>query len=115
MVEIKWLQRKYSWVERESEGIVKILDDSKLDNKDTAALAGLNKQTVDRLRSGETINPKHSTLAKILEAHGCKYTVEQVRTPNYAAKVPEALEEYKEYRRWLKRRRDRERRISEKR
>jgi len=111
MVEIKWLQRKYSWVERESEGIVKILDDSKLDNRDSAALAGLHKQTVDRLRNGDTINPKHSTLAKILEAHGYKYAVEKVRTPDFAAEIPEAREEYRQYRKWL----ERKRRKSEKR
>ena len=97
-------QRIFSWSEKNSRFMKAVGDD--MSDKDIAAIAGCHPNTVGRLRRGETISPKHETLARIAQARGYEYTVVKVREPDYANELPMALEAYRDYQKYLRQERE---------
>jgi len=97
-------QRLFSWKEKNSRFMKAVGED--MSDKDLAAMAGTAVTTVARLRSGETMFPKHETLARIAQARGYEFTVVKVREPDYENELPMALEAYKDYQKYLRQKRE---------
>jgi hypothetical protein len=57
---------------------------------------------------GETRRPQHATFAKMAGAMGYKYGLKRDDAPDYEAELPKARQEFKAYKEYLKKKRERE-------
>jgi transcriptional regulator with XRE-family HTH domain len=103
---ILWLTRSYNFTDKnpECDRFRTVRQKEKISNKDLAILAGLSKGTVDRLFGGKTMDPKHSTFAKLAGAMQYGYTLTRTKEPNYEVEIPKATKQFLEYRAYLKKR-----------
>jgi len=72
-----------------------------------AVLAGTENATVNRILSGETRWPRHSTIAKIYAGMGHSYKAVPTTEVDYAHEIPIARQERKEYRAEMKKKKAR--------
>jgi hypothetical protein len=105
-----WMMRTYNSIDRDPEIDVfnAAFRKTRIRESDLAVVAGLVTPTVKRLFDGTTRQPRHSTFAKLAGALGKKYGLIDDKPINYEKEVPKAREQYKEYRAYLAKQRERE-------
>ena len=106
-----WLRRSYHIVDRNPEIAIAqklIQRECKLKEADLAVIAGLAGSTVKNMFSeGKTIDPKHSTFAKLYGAIGYKYAAVPDHKVNFEKELPMAKEQFKNYKKTLAKRKTR--------
>jgi transcriptional regulator with XRE-family HTH domain len=105
-----WLTRSSRDVDHDPEidKFKTVFQGERLREKDLAVLAGVHVATVNKLFSGETKRPRHTTYAALAKAMGHEYTLSRVLKPVYKDELPQAYAEFKAHQELLKRQRDRE-------
>jgi hypothetical protein len=105
-----WMKRSYNFVDKNPEIDVArtlIRRECKLREKDIAIIAGLAGSTVQNMFGGKTIDPKHSTFAKLYGAIGYKYKAVPDHTVDFEKELPKATEQFRDYRKTLAKRKAR--------
>jgi transcriptional regulator with XRE-family HTH domain len=104
-----WLQRSYNFVNKNPkvDALRTAWQGEHITEDQLAALAGCAKSTVKNLFGGKTISPQYNTLVKLAGAMGKKFELVDDRKPDYEKEIPVAIEQRKEYRRYLQRKRER--------
>lgn len=104
-----WLTRSYNHIDKNPEIDVfrTLYQRIHIKEDDLAAIAGLATSTVTNMFGGKTMDPRHSTFAKLAGAMGKKYGLVDDHDINYAKEVPKAKEQRKLYRLTLARKRER--------
>jgi hypothetical protein len=110
-----WLIRSYNFQGRDPEcdRFQTLYQKEHLKEDDLAALAGLATSTVKNLFDGTTRAPRHATFAKLATAMGHTYSLTRALTPNYEVEIPKAKEQRKEYRVYLRKKKERAARRAE--
>lgn len=97
-----WLTRSYNFIDKDPEIDVfrSIYQKEHIKESDLAVLAGLSVSTVKNLFGGTTRRPQHTTFAKMAGAMNYHYglTRDADETPDYAAEIPKARQEFKQHR-----------------
>lgn len=108
---ILWLHRSYNNVTKDPEidRFRTIYQQEHIKENDLAALAGLSTSTVKNMFGGTTRRPQHATFAKMASAMGYEYGLQREKTPDYDSEIPKAREEYKAYRAFLQKKREKKR------
>lgn len=106
-----WLQRAYVIHDRDPEidVVEKHWQKERISKEsDLAVLAGISASTVHNLLNGKTRRPQHATFCKIFGAMNYRYKLERNGdAPDYAAEIPKARAEFKQYREENKKRKAR--------
>jgi transcriptional regulator with XRE-family HTH domain len=104
-----WLTRSYNFVDKDPEidKFRTIFQKEHLKEVDLAALAGLSPSTVANMFGGKTMQPRHSTFAKMAGAFGYRYDLTRDEPPDYEHEIPKAKAQFKEYRALLAKKRAR--------
>jgi len=103
---LRWKeQRLFSWAD-ENGKYMRTISKASVTHNDEAAAAGLARQTVHRLRNGDTMYPKHETLARLARVHGYEFALVKTRDPNYDLELPRAREAYRDYQKYLRQQRE---------
>src|SRR5262245_489703 len=104
-----WLIRSYNFKGRDPEcdRLQSFYQKQHIKEDDLAAMAGLATATVNKLFDGTTQQPRFSTLMKLAKAMGRTYTLTGDLKPNYEVEIPTAKAERKEYREFLRKKRER--------
>lgn len=94
-----WLMRSYNFVDKDPEcdRFRTLYQKQHIKESDLAVLAGLSATTVKNMFGGKTRKPQHTTFAKMAGAMGHEYGLQLVKTPDYAAEIPVAKQQYKEH------------------
>lgn len=106
-----WLSRVVNVVDRDPEigRMEALFDKEKIKESDLAVLAGLSPSTVSNMFSKEkTRRPQHVTYTKMAGALGFKYELVRDAKPNYADELPKAREQFKAYRQFQAKQRERQ-------
>jgi len=72
-----------------------------------AVVAGVATTTVKNMFGGKTRRPQHLTYTKLAAALGHEYVLRETQLLNWESEVPKALEERKQYRLLLQKKRER--------
>lgn len=104
-----WLTRSYNFVDKDPEidRFRTLWQKDRIKETDLAVLAGLSPSTVKNMFGGETKRPQHATFAKMAGALGYKYTLAREEKPDYIELLPVAREQRREYREYLKKKKER--------
>jgi hypothetical protein len=96
-----WLTRSYNFISKDPEidKFRTLWQAERIRESDLAVLAGLSVTTVKNMFGGETRRPAHTTFAKMAGAMGYEYAL---------ARETIAREEYKEHRKALAKKRDKQ-------
>jgi transcriptional regulator with XRE-family HTH domain len=109
-----WLQRSYSFVDKDPEvdRFRTLWQKEHIKETELAVLAGCAASTVHNMFGGKTKKPQHATFAKLAGAMGYKYTLQRDdgREPNYEKELPKAREQYRAHKEALRKKREREER-----
>ena len=101
MAKSLWLMRSWHYIDRDPEidRFQTLWRKERLKETDLAMLSGLSGSTVKNMFSaGKTRRPAHTTFSKMANALGYKYDLVQDATPDFESEIPNAREEYKQYR-----------------
>jgi hypothetical protein len=107
---ILWLKRSVNFVEKDPQIDVwrTIYQKERIREVDLAALAGLSVSTVKNMFGGKTRRPQFVTYQKLASATGHKYALTRDDPPDYEKAIPKAREEYREYQKYLAKKREKE-------
>jgi transcriptional regulator with XRE-family HTH domain len=107
----RWMGRILNVIDRDPEikRMETLFDKEKITEGDLAVLSGLSASTVANMFSKEkTRRPQHTSFTKMAGALGFKYELVRDAKPNYADEIPKAREQFKEYREFQAKKRERQ-------
>lgn len=108
---MRWMGRIVNVIDRDPEitRIEALFDKEKIKETDLAVLAGLSASTVSNMFSkAKTRRPQHTSFTKMAGALGFKYELIREEKPNYADEIPKAREQFKDYRVFQAKKRERQ-------
>ena len=104
-----WLTRSYNFIDKDPaiDEFRTIWQKDRIKETDLAVLAGLSPSTVKNMFGGQTRKPQHATFAKMAGAMGYEYKLARDEKPDYIELLPEARQQRREYREYLRKKKER--------